>query len=44
MKHLAVLVLALHIPVITPTDKPMGDSPPRIDPDPMPHVYLNRME
>ena len=29
---------APHVPVITPTDKPKGDLPPRIEPDPLPPV------
>jgi len=27
-----------HVPVITPTDKPKGELPPRIEPDPLPPV------
>jgi len=30
--------LAPHVPVITPTDKPKGDLPPRIDDKPLPPV------
>jgi len=33
-----LLLLALHVPVITPTDKPKGDLPPQIDPEPLPPV------
>ena len=29
---------APHVPVITPTDKPKGDLPPRIEPNPLPPV------
>jgi len=29
---------ATHVPVITPTDKPKGELPPRIEPDPLPPV------
>jgi len=29
---------APHVPVITPTDKPKGDLPPRIEPEPLPPV------
>jgi len=40
MKALALplLLVAFHVPVITPTDKPKGDLPPRIEPEPMPPV------
>jgi hypothetical protein len=31
-------VPAPHVPVITPTDKPKGDLPPRIEPEPLPPV------
>jgi hypothetical protein len=29
---------APHVPVVTPTDKPKGDLPPRIEPKPLPPV------
>ncbi len=34
----APAALAPHVPVITPTDKPKGDLPPRIEPEPLPPV------